>query len=150
VGLYLDLQVKKTEIASLQSQLSICNKDVEQFKGEVDSLNGIIEKLKDNLESIKKQMAEWKSIAKEADNYAKRLLAAAESKISCEEYNEANTKTAVDITDSFNNSVRGKVHRSDTSTDSGTAPAVLPQAGPSGVVKTDSERQADSNPNPAK
>lgn len=155
--LYSDLQVRKvqlanckTETAECKGELGICQKDTEQFQGEVDSLNGIIEKLKDNLLSIKKQMLEWKETAKEADGYAKRLLAAAESKTGCEVYHAENAKIAVDITNAFNSSVRGKVTSRTTPADSGAASSVLPAAGSSGVVKPSVGGGEDSNGNSAR
>lgn len=155
--LYSDLQVRKvqlveckTETAECKGELGICKKDTEQFQGEVTSLNGIIEKLSENLVSIKKQMLEWKEIAKEADGYAKRLLAAAESKISCEVYDAENAKIAVDITNAFNSSVRGKVTSRPASTGDNSAGQILPPAGSSGVIQPSDNGGKDLNSSPVR
>jgi len=156
--LYSDLQVRKvqladcrTETAECKGDLGICKKDTEQFQGEVTSLNGIIEKLNENITDIKKQMLMWREIAKEADGYAKRLLAAAESRTSCEVYHAENAKIAVDITNDFNRSfVRGKVSSRPASAGDNTAGQVLPPARSSGVAQPSDNGGKDLNSSPAR
>ena len=125
---------QKYELAVCSGNLGICQKDVAGFQAEITSANGIIEALKKNLEGIKDQMREWQLIASEANEYAERLLAAAEAKVDCEVYNEENARLTDEFVTGFNGRVRGKVKHPASSSDS-TAPEVLPPASASDPPK---------------
>lgn len=138
-------QGKKVELAGCRGELGICQKDVAGFQAEVASMNGIIGALKANLEGIRKQMDAWRRIAAEAEDYSRRILAAAEGRRACEVENAELAKIAVDITDSFNRSVRRKVSRP-ASSDRGAAGEVLPEAGAPGAYPAGAGRKDDRDP----
>jgi hypothetical protein len=133
---WVGYQTKKVEVANCKGELGICQRDVEGYQAEMASANGVIEKLKANLASIRVQMDEWKRIAAEAQDFADRLLAAAESKKDCEVYHAENARLTDEFVDGFNVRVRGKVHRPDSAGDR-AAPEVLPPAVPPGADKGD-------------
>lgn len=108
---WLAYDVQKHKALKCSGELALCEKDVEGFRAEVAAANGIIEALKKNLEAVRKQMDAWRRIAAEAEDFSRRILAAAEGRRNCEVENAELAKIAVDLTDHFNRSVRRKVSR---------------------------------------
>ena len=129
VLMWLALGERDIKIAECQGSLSSCNTKVESLQTELSDATSVIAQLKANVSSIKQQMAKWQKIAKEAEDYAKRLLEATEAKVECEVYHEGNARLVDEFVDSFNAySVRRKITSVPSGASDSSAPAVLPKA----------------------
>jgi prophage DNA circulation protein len=129
VLLWGNIQQKKATIAEYKGKLEVAEQKIETFQGEVTSLNGIISGLEQNILDIKKQALKWKQIASETTDMYRRIVANQESAKPCEVINAEYKQMAIDITDQFNNSVRGKVKYPAPGGDN-SAPEVLPPTSP--------------------
>lgn len=123
-----DIQAKKATIATVKGDLAVAEEKLVTFQGQVTSLNGIIAGLEQNIADIKRQAAKWKTIATETTDMYRRIVANQQSDKPCEVINAEYKQMAIDITDQFNNSVRGKVQHPAADSDN-SATKVLPQAG---------------------
>lgn len=126
--LYTDIQAKKATIADYKGKLEVAEQKIITYQGDVTSLNGIIAGLEQNIADIKKQAAKWKQIASETTDMYRRIVANQASDKPCEVIDAEYKQMAFDITDQFNNSVRGKVKHPTAGGDN-SATKVLPQAG---------------------
>lgn len=123
-----DLQSKKASIATLEGQLAVAEQKIVTFQGNVTSLNGIIAGLERNIADIKKQAAKWKTIATETTDMYRRIVANQQSDKPCEVIDAEYKTMAIDITDQFNRSLRGKVQHPAANGDN-PATKVLPPPG---------------------
>ena len=133
-GTWVAYDVQKHKAMKCAGELALCEADVRGYQAEIASAASIIETLKKNLEAIRKQMDAWQKIAAEAEDFSRRILAAAEGRRECEVENAELAQIAVDLTDHFNRSVRRKVGRP---APAGDRPAgdVLPPAGAAGAAR---------------
>ena len=117
------------KLAECKGSLSSCETKVESLQTELADATAIIAQLKANVSQIKQQMAKWQRIAKDAEDYVKRLLAAAEAKSECEVFHAENAKLVDELVDGFNAySVRRKISSVPSATDNPSASEVLPKA----------------------
>lgn len=123
-----DLQAKKANIATLKGELAVAEQKIVTFQGNVTSLNGIIAGLEQNIADIKKQAAKWKTIATETTDMYRRIVANQQSDKPCEVIDAEYETMAIDITDQFNRSLRGKVNNPAAGGDN-SAPKILPPPG---------------------
>lgn len=128
--LWGNIQTKKATIADYKGKLEVAEQKIETFQGQVTSLHGIIEGLEQNILDIKKQAAKWKQIATETTDMYRRIVANQESAKPCEVIDAEYKTMAIDITDQFNRSLRGKVKYPAPDGDN-SAGKVLPPASPS-------------------
>lgn len=131
--LWGDLQAKKASIATLEGDLAVAEQKILTFQGNVTSLNGIIAGLEQNIADIKKQAAKWKSIATETTDMYRRIVANQTSDKPCEVINAEYKTMAIDITDQFNRSLRGKVNSSTANGDNPATKVLPPPGGATGV-----------------
>jgi hypothetical protein len=128
-----DLQAKKASIATLEGQLSVAEQKIVTFQGNVTSLNGIIAGLEQNIADIKRQAAKWKTIATETTDMYRRIVANQQSDKPCEVIDAEYKQMAIDITDQFNRSVRGKVQRPASDSDNSATKVLPPPSAPDGA-----------------
>jgi prophage DNA circulation protein len=128
-----DLQAKKASIATLKGELAVAEQKIVTFQGNVTSLNGIIAGLEQNIADIKRQAAKWKTIATETTDMYRRIVANQQSDKPCEVINAEYKQMAIDITDQFNNSVRGKVQRPAANGDHSETKVLSPPSVPAGA-----------------
>lgn len=136
--------MKKHSLLKCEGKLATAEEGVKDGQEKIAAANVIIDGLKANIAAIRKQLESWKKIAADAEEFSRRILAAAEGKKECEVYHAENAKLAVDITDYFNSSVRRKINRPAPAGDS-SAGQVLPPAGAPGADPAGSGRKDDRN-----
>lgn len=131
--LHGEIQVKKVTIANLESALAVAEQKIVTFQGNVTSLNGIIAGLEQNILDIKKQAAKWKGIATETTDMYRRIVANQTSDKPCEVIDAEYKTMAIDITDQFNRSLRGKVNNPAADGDNPAAKILPPPGAPAGA-----------------
>ena len=127
VLLWGDLQAKKASIASLKGELAVAEQKIVTFQGNITSLNGIIAGIEQNILDIKKQTLKWKAIAADTTDMYRVIVANQQSDKPCEVIDAEYKQMAIDITDQFNNCVRGKLKHPASGGDN-SATKVLPPA----------------------
>ena len=137
VLMWLALEERKAELAGCRGSLVGCESQLGVAQAELVDARGVIEQLKRNVSDIKRQVTKWQQIASDAKAYADRLLAAAEAKVTCEEYHAENARLVNEFVDGFNGSVRRKILRP---ADGGSAGPTEVLPAPSGTDASKSDK----------
>jgi len=125
VFLYLDIQAKKTVIATLEGDKAVLTQENQDLGKQIVNLANIITTLKANLEAAKKSIKDMQAIKDEANVLRRRIIELQNTPGACEEIKNEYQKISSDITAMFNDRVQRKISIPKPDGDR-TAPEVLP------------------------